>query len=189
MRRTFIYSLGLALTLALASQASAQTNTSRSGGIVGKVKVDETSRLDVVRSELQTPLNSFVGNQTKKIEQIQISLDTWGTGIQEVCVLMLQKLEAGGATIPVTVSVPALGVNLPPNELEAFCDSVIAIDLPAGGTPLATTPPFATNKVPPVCNPANQDLAWNGSNWSCVNTLSGVCAQPGATPPTWAPVQ
>lgn len=188
MRNTFTHTLVCSLLLASSALAQANSSTSRSSIVVGTTKVDETARVDIVRGDIQRQLNDFVSNQRTIIQNLQQTLETWRGEVQSICATLLTQLQVAGATIPVTISVPAPGVNLPPDQLAAFCNSVIAIENPGGGgnNPLPTVP-FGVTKVPPVCNAA-QDLTWNGNTWECVNTISGVCAGAGANPPRWVPV-
>jgi len=186
MRNTFTYTLVCGLLLA--GSALAQSSPSRSSIVVGDVKADESGRVDIVRGDIQRQLNDFVSTQRTTIQQLQQTLETWRAEVQNICTTLLVQLQVAGATIPVTISVPAPGVNLPPDQLAAFCNSVIAIENPGGGNDPITTVPFGTTKVPPVCNALTQDLTWNGNTWECVNTISGVCAGAGANPPRWVPV-
>lgn len=187
MRLITLTTLGLALGLMASSALAEAPNTTRSGGIVTNAKVDESERLDVVRGDIQRQLNDFLSTQRRIISNLNTTVLTWSSQLQNLCTILYQTLNVDGAVFVVPVAVPAPGVVLTPEQTLQFCNSVIAIQSPGGGgNDPDIKPPFTRNAIPPVCDARTQDLAWNGSSWSCVTTLTGQCAQANpANLPRW----
>ena len=147
--------LGLAAALG-GSIAHAQTDTGSIERTIPKVEVTPEQR----QAKLATP-----------------SVPT-EPGARVSGTFVLSAVNIDGAIFHVPVSLPAPGVQLPPDLLQEFCTNVMLIELPGQGHNPVVRSPFLRGALPPTCNPNTQDLVWKGPGlgWECVTTLSGVCA-------------
>ena len=196
MRNLFTYTLacGLLLSAAAFAQEKSVASPGRSGLIVGGVTADETERLDLVRKDIQKQLSDFMSAQRIRITKMERFMDDYRRESLELCSMLLVFLQTNGATIPVGVSVPNPNVasGMTPQQVREYCTTVISIQNPPNMTPLAVTEPFLRAHIMPQCNYQTEDLAWTGSQWECVNTVTStsICATtPGAMRPTWVPMQ
>lgn len=196
MRNLFTYTLacGLLLSTAAFAQEKSVASPGRSGLIMGGVTADETGRLDIVRKDIQKQLSDFMSAQRIKIDRMERFMGDYRRETLELCSMLLVFLQTNGATIPVGVSVPNPNVasGMTPEQVREYCTSVISIQNPPNMTPLGVTEPFLKAHILPQCNYQVEDLAWTGTQWECVNTVTGtgVCATtPNAMRPTWVPMQ